>query len=108
MYGLEPHKRVLANIQDLIARERAGHKDKFFTYPTVHEVTAKYDAGDALLVAAVPIPFFIIEGLVRKAFTLEEAAKSLQRYVLPYEWQMLPLAVNLAAKRIMDRRNKFS
>lgn len=98
MYGLEPHKHVLAEILDWITRGQRREEDKFFTYPTVHRVTVGYDQGSALLAVAVPVP----PSLIYEAQTdLEQAATKLQQVVLPHEHLMLPAAVNLACHQLM-------
>ena len=106
MYGLEPHKKVLTDIADLVKRGRRHSGDRFFTYPTVHEVNRfldepqAYDSGEPLLRLSVEIPKDIIFMYLDKSLELEEAAEKLQKFVLPYEWRMLPLAVSLAARKI--------
>jgi phosphoribosylglycinamide formyltransferase-1 len=99
MYGLKVHERVLARATDLILRGRTQLDGAFFTYPTIHEVTADYDSGQVLMTLAVRIPYEIINDLNLKK--LPEVAKKLQSYVLPYEWMMLPTAVNIAAHKIL-------
>lgn len=101
MYGLEPHKKVLLNIQDLIGRGRKTIKDRFFTSIIVHEVSAVFDSGPELMRINVEIPPDIITRLVKGVSSLEDCAAELQKHVLPYEWQMLPWAVNLAAGKIL-------
>ena len=100
MYGLEPHKKVLLEIEDQIRRGRKTVEDKFYTEPTVHEAVQKYDEGQYLLKLQVEIPPEIILGFINKDFGLEEAAGLLQKHVLPYEWMMLPLAVKAAANKL--------
>ncbi len=97
MYGLKPHKHVLAEVIDRLDRGQASPGEHFFTFPTVHEVTSEYDQGGVLLQAAVPIPSLLI-GQART--DLEAAAKKLQDIVLPIEHLMLPTAVNIAARLI--------
>lgn len=104
MYGLAPHRHVLAEILDQITREQKGIEEEFFTWPTVHEVTAEYDQGSPLLTHAVRISTAIIEKaqeLQRAGQPLDEAAKMLQALVLPCEHLLLPAAVNLACQRIL-------
>jgi len=107
MYGLEVHKRVLLSIKDLLDRGRKKRTDRFFTYPTVHEVDGEYDSGQELIRLNVEIPAKIIndfmDGPSRPA-SLETATQALQQHVLPYEWEILPLAVNLAAKKIQQAK----
>ncbi len=100
MYGLEPHKKVLLNVLDLISRGKRSYDDRFFTYPTIHEVNREYDSGERLLVASVEIPKSIIKDLFFKNIKIEEAARFLQEEVLPYEWMILPTAVKMAATKI--------
>lgn len=103
MYGLTVHKRVLLQILDLIHRGRKSIDDRFFTYPTVHEVISdlEYDSGEPLLVGSVEIPKSIIYNAFHKKVSLEESAELLQKEVLPYEWMMLPTAVKMAANKII-------
>ncbi len=103
MYGLTVHQHVLADIKDQIVRKMRSPTDRFFTYPTVHEVIGqeKPDQGQILLQAAVEIPKVIIQMLVFGSASLEVLAEELQKYVLPYEWLMLPTAVEMAARRIL-------
>ncbi len=105
MYGLAVHQHVLEEIKDLIYRGKKKSADHFYTYPTVHEANSDYDGGDMILRQAVLIPQAIISdyGLGRK--DPKQAAKDLQDVVLPYEWLMLPAAVRMAARRILERRN---
>jgi len=100
MYGLEPHKKVLLEIEDQIRRGRKTVGDKFYTEPTVHEATQKYDEGQYLLKLQVEIPAEIIAGFINKNLDPEQAAGLLQKHVLPYEWMMLPLAVKAAANKL--------
>jgi phosphoribosylglycinamide formyltransferase-1 len=107
MYGLDVHLHVLDEIKDLIYRGKKKWTDQFFTYPTVHEANQDYDGGDMVLRQAVLIPSSIVEnyGLGRK--DSQSSAKDLQNVVLPYEWLMLPAAVRIAARRILERRKSL-
>lgn len=103
MYGLKVHEKVLLQVEDLIARGRKTSDDRFFTYPTIHEVTEEFDSGQILLQATVEIPKEIIHRwLITKEIDLKTAAEELQRHVLPYEWAILPTAVAIAAKKILS------
>lgn len=102
MYGLEPHKKVLLGVQDLIERGRKTAADRFYTEPTVHKVNDKYDSGEYLLKLNLEIPGEIIANFMENPSDIEGAAKRLQEYVLPYEWRMLPLAVKLAAAKVLE------
>ncbi len=104
MYGLKVHERVLENVIDLINRGKKKPGDDFFTYPTVHEATLDYDCGQPLLRAFVKIPQRIILDRLNGAIDITEAAKRLQQHVLPYEWAILPTAVNIAAMKILDEQ----
>lgn len=107
MYDLKVHSHVILEINDMIRRGKVKGTDKFYTYPTVHEAVMEYDAGDILLQAAVEIPPEIINGYGgsdHRPDTLKMFASELQRHVLPYEWIMLPTAVQMAAKKILDQR----
>lgn len=101
MHGLMVHEHVLAKAIDLVRRGKKSLKnDRFFTYPTVHEVTEIPDGGPPLLRGSVEIPKSILRGVLDQTHTLTEAAAMLQKVVLPYEWQMLPAAVRMAAARL--------
>lgn len=104
MYGLEPHKRVLLNIQDLVRRGRWPANDRFFTYPTVHEVIEEFDSGPELMRVGVEIEAAMIDVFLRGQINLDSAAKRLQEQVRSYEWKMLPWAVRLAADKILEIR----
>jgi phosphoribosylglycinamide formyltransferase-1 len=101
MYGLEPHKKVLLDIANLICRGRKTIADKFYTQPTIHEVTNEYDSGDYFLKLNVEIPSKIIVEFMKNG-KLEESASELQKHVLQYEWLMLPQAVKMAATKIIN------
>lgn len=106
MHGLHVHTHVLSRFVDLIKRGQMSELcDRFFTYPTVHEVMARPDAGPPLLRGAVEIPSRIFGRLHAGKLTLDEAAQELQNLVLPYEWLMLPAAVRMAATRILGHEN---
>lgn len=102
MYGLRPHKKVLSDIADLISRGKKSLKDRFYTSPTVHEVEEKYDSGQYLLKINVEIPRSIIHDFITNPENADDAASRLQQHVLPYEWIILPVAVNIAAKKILE------
>jgi folate-dependent phosphoribosylglycinamide formyltransferase PurN len=103
MHGLRVHGHVLDAALDLIRRgkKRLDH-DRFFTYPTIHEVTERPDDGPPLLRGTVEIPRSILKCLHEGEITLAQAAANLQAVVLSREWTMLPAAVRLAAQRITD------
>ena len=103
MYGLEVHKRVLRDIADLIKRGKKNIADRFFTYPTVHEVSEVYDQGHPLLRLEVEIPTRIIKEYLSMAIDTQEAAENLQQWVLPFEWLILPAAVNIAVRLEQSR-----
>ena len=106
MYGLEVHMRVLLEVVDIINRGKASLNDKFFTLPTVHEAFMDYDSSESMLAQIhVEIPREIIETYLKND-DLEAAAKALQQHVLPYEWMILPTAVQMAAKKIFDEESK--
>ncbi len=104
MYGLAVHHHVLEEIKDLIYRGKKKWSDKFYTYPTVHEANKDYDGGDMVLRQSVLIPSSIIEDYSHGRKDPRKGAKDLQQVVLPYEWLMLPAAVRIAARRILERR----
>ncbi|MFA6322025.1 MAG: formyltransferase family protein [Candidatus Buchananbacteria bacterium] len=101
MYGLPVHEHVLSEIVDRLRRHHARLTDTFYTEPTVHRVIDGYDWGDALMSVKVPIPVDIIE---EAQTDLTHAAERLQQVVLPFEWLMLPPAVNMAARLYLDNR----
>ncbi|PKM88611.1 hypothetical protein CVU83_01450 [Candidatus Falkowbacteria bacterium HGW-Falkowbacteria-2] len=100
MYGLEPHKKVLADIKDLVTRGRRQINDLFYTEPTIHEVNQEYDSGQYLLKLRLQIPLDITYSYLTGVDDLESAASKLQQHVLPYEWLMLPTAVQIAVKQL--------
>lgn len=102
MYGLAVHRHVLSEIKDSIERGKKTTIDKFFTAPTIHRVIPEYDKGEALLTANVRVPQEIILRLMRMEIDIEAAAQLLQAHVLPYEWLMLPMAVDIAARQILN------
>ncbi|HDQ23099.1 MAG TPA: hypothetical protein ENN28_03990 [Candidatus Uhrbacteria bacterium] len=106
MYGLTVHLHVLNEIKDLVERGMAKATGRFFTTPTVHEAVAEYDQGKELLRAQVEIPSDLVQFWVAGTYQCsdEDMAKKLQQIVLPFEWMMLPCAVRLAAKKILDQQ----
>ncbi len=110
MYGLKVHEHVFEEIEDVIKRGKKKASDPFFTYPTIHRAVEEYDAGDILLRGAVKIPAEIIDGFMDPVgcmdgeLTLKEAAEALQKVILPNEWIMLPAAVCMAARRILEKK----
>jgi len=112
MFGLDPHIHVLKEIMDKIQRKKADYHDRFFTYPTIHEVDLsavvdikkEYDGGAEILRGQVEIPNEIIFDCCRNNLAIEKAAEVLQQHVLPFEWQMLPTGVMWAARKILLSR----
>lgn len=107
MYGLEVHRRVILDILDQLKRGKAALLDRFFTFPTIHEVVMDYDSGESFLCARIEVPTEIIVDVLEVGVnekSIEVAAKRLQQLVLPNEWLMLPTAVQMAAKKIIDER----
>jgi phosphoribosylglycinamide formyltransferase-1 len=102
MYGLKVHEKVIADVEDKIKRGKCKSDDRFFTYPTIHEAEDDYDSGAPLLRISVEIPSRMIASRLANEISLSEAAETLQKIVLPYEWLMLPPAVKMAAKKIED------
>jgi len=94
-------------IIDKIERGKARVDDVFYTCPTVHDAVYDYDSGEILLQARVAIPKSIIKNSLgyNSEEVLTRQAEVLQKHVLPYEWLMLPAAVELAAKKIIDDRS---
>lgn len=103
MYGLEPHKKVLRDIKRRITEGTANLSDAFYTHPTVHAVDEEFDTGQPLLKLSIKIPQRIIDLYLDDENNLDTCATTLQQYVLPYEWRILPLAVEIAAQQILDR-----
>ena len=99
MYGLAVHEHVLSTIVDKKRREWESEDHRWFTYPTVHEVTEQPDHGRPLVQLCVEIPPDIIE-LATQPGQLTEAAERLQKLVLPFEWLILPAAVSVACQKI--------
>lgn len=115
MYGLAVHEHKLREILDEIWREVKTPEDDFYTTINFHEVTEELDRGMPLMQVNVRIPPSIIRYLLKGVASrdiiknlqngklpIKEAAKRLQSYVLKYEYQMLPGAVNLAAHKIQS------
>jgi len=102
MHGLKVHKHVLAEIMDEIERGWKKVEDEFFTDVIVHDADAPYDQGIKLLTAKVQIPPNIIGRLMKKTLSPKRAARMLQRHVLPYEHLLLPTAVRMAARKILE------
>jgi phosphoribosylglycinamide formyltransferase 1 len=102
MYGLEPHKKVLSDVADLVRRGRKNADDKFYTQPTIHQVTDQYDDGDYFMKLNIEIPNELIVNFIKNN-ELEESASQLQKHVLQYEWLMLPPAVKMAAAKILEK-----
>lgn len=101
LYGLAPHIHVLEEIYDLIWRGMAKLGDRFWTYPTVHEVV-EHDQGKPLMQVAVEIPQEIVKLSVSGQCNLKAAAEMLQKHVLAYEHLMLPAAVEIACNKILS------
>ncbi|MEW6184637.1 MAG: formyltransferase family protein [Thermodesulfobacteriota bacterium] len=104
MYGLAVHEHVLEEIKDQIYRGKRNLTDPFYTYPTVHEAVLDYDGGDMLLRQAVRIPPTLIRDFYDGTKDGKQSAKALQEWVLPFEWLMLPAAVRMAARCILEKR----
>ncbi|MGB4834305.1 MAG: formyltransferase family protein [Candidatus Moraniibacteriota bacterium] len=103
MHGLRVHEHVLEAELDHIRRgKKSLGCDRFFTYPTVHEVTERPDDGPPLLMGAVEIPSTLLQGVLDGTYDIRAAALKLREIVLPYEWLMLPAAVRLAAQRMLN------
>lgn len=102
MYGLAVHEHVLRQIRDQLIRGKKTINDRFYTFPTVHAASRKYDDGPPLLTGSVEVPTDLIVELMNQDTQIKEIAKKLQQIVLPYEWQILPTAVRMAAKKILD------
>lgn len=99
MYDLDVHIHVLERIHDKISRGWKKSDGRFFTYPTIHEISPEYDQGQILLQGYVEIPQLIIAQFNKTP--IYKLAKKLQEHVIPYEWLMLPVAVRMAAKKIL-------
>ncbi|MFC1598648.1 hypothetical protein ACFL2U_01380 [Patescibacteria group bacterium] len=109
MYGLAVHMHVLDAINDQYQRGMVSLNNRIFTTPTVHEVTDEYDKGKELVRVQVEIPYEILKAFLTGNFEVgnfEVLAEKLQKIVLPYEWLMLPAAVRMAAKKILDKNAK--
>lgn len=107
MYGLEVHRRVVRDIIDQIERGKVNALNRFFTLPTIHEVVMNYDSGEPFVQARVEVPTEIIVDALEAGAdekSIDIAAEKLQQVVLPNEWIMLPAAVEMAAKKIIDNK----
>lgn len=106
MYGLAVHESVLLEIVNDIKIDRMNiETDRFFTQLTIHEVVEEYDSGIPILTGNVEIPRDLIFRFLDREIPLNEAAKELQKIVLPIEHMMLPTAVNMAAERIINKED---
>jgi phosphoribosylglycinamide formyltransferase-1 len=104
MYGLAVHKHVLLETRDEIRRGWRKVTDRFFTLVTVHEVNDQPDQGEILCQARVEIPHMIVQQLMDGKTRIGKLAARLQKHVLRYEWLILPMAVEMAAKKILDAK----
>lgn len=102
MYGLAVPKHVLSEIRDEIRRGWKTVWDRFFTTVTVHEVNEKPDQGAEFCTLKVEIPKSIIMSLMAGKTKIGRLAARLQKHVLPYEWKLLPVAVEAAAAKILN------
>lgn len=101
MHGLKVHEHVLRFHLDAIERGKVQlFASRFFTLPTVHEVTEKPDDGVILLQGCVEIPSRLLSDIQSGRISLAGGAKQLQDLVLPNEWMILPAAVEMAIARI--------
>jgi phosphoribosylglycinamide formyltransferase 1 len=105
-YGQKVHLYVLRDIREQILSGVKNVNDRFFTYPVVHEADENYDTGAHLLEQKVEIPPKLIEEYMAGQLDEMVYAAKLQEHVLPYEWLMLPPAVRMAARRILERRKR--
>jgi phosphoribosylglycinamide formyltransferase-1 len=92
MYGIRVHQSVLDRIKQRMDDDIEQGISRWYTWITIHEVNEEYDAGPAFLKVAVEV------------FPEIDDEYSLQKRVLQYEWMILPIAINLAARRIRDKR----
>ena len=104
MYGLKVHRHVLQSHLDKVVRGWTPEDGRFFTRITVHEVTEEHDKGRPFIMQEVQIPENIMSRLIAGTLHLGLASKMLQKHVLPKEWQILPLAVRLAAQKVINSR----
>lgn len=102
MHGLRLYEEVLSGIQYLITKKEKNFQDIFFTTPTVYNYDKGYGYGEKLLEANVKIPSEIISNFIGNKVSLNESAKKLQEYVSPIGHDMLPGAVNMAARMILN------
>lgn len=106
MFGLVVHIHVLQALADKIRRGWATVEGPNFTYPTVHQVvSSQYDQGPFFLRATVEIPPEIVKEAIAPGVN-EELAEKLQKHVLPYEWLILPTAVNMAIRKILGKEKE--
>lgn len=104
MYGVGVHRHVLESHLDKVRRGWLPDDGRFFTRITVQEVHREADKGRSFLMHEVEIPENIMCRLIAGTLRLGLASEMLQRHVLPKEWKLLPLAVSLAAQKILDAR----
>lgn len=104
MYGLAPHRHVLAQIRDELYREVRSVTDSFFTEIDVHQVRSedKVDGGKVINRLYVPIPPGIIMNLT-EIDDINFLAGILQKHILQYEHLILPSAINILAQMCLDK-----
>lgn len=114
MFGLRPHRHYLEWVIDEIRRGRRTSNQPFFVQPTVHNAHdvvgagTAYDCGSNLMTMSLTVPQHIIWDAWearRNSVELDEVAERLQKYILKYEWLLLPGAVRIAAQIIIDGVN---
>lgn len=106
MYGLPVHEHVLGEIKEEIKSGEKKITDRFFTYPTIHEVLPKYDEGQEFLKVSAEIPARIISDYMSGKKSSEESAQELQNVVKYYEWTFWPAAVEGAAAKELSNEKK--
>jgi len=104
IYGLRTHKHVLSKLKDEYERGWKNLSDRYFTLLTIHEAGNKFDQGQIFSQHHIEIPSTIVSGFLLGDFSLNVAAKLLQDHVLIYEWMILPMAISMAAKKILNKR----
>ncbi|HDL02185.1 MAG TPA: hypothetical protein ENH23_08145 [candidate division Zixibacteria bacterium] len=104
MYGTKVHRSVLMCIKDQIKREMLSVKNDIFTEIHFHEVDENMDTGESILITRVKIPKDIIKDLMEGKIRIGMLAERLQKYVLQYEYAMLPSAINIAIENALSMR----
>ncbi len=107
MYGLAPHIKFLQALKKDIDDDDLERLPEWepYTRPTIHRIIEEYDKGPELLSLKVKIPKDIIDDLTNIRADdkdgMKKLAERLQQHVSPHEWRLLPIAVRMAARKLV-------